>query len=320
MIEDYSLTVLGCSSATPNSVRFPSSQVLHFLGKYFLLDCGEGTQMQLRRAKVPFENINAIFISHLHGDHYFGLFGLLASLNLTGRKTPLVIYGPQGLEELIMFQFKQDMQQWKFPIFFKVLPKEPFACIEEKKNYKIYSIALSHRIDCWGFYFVENERERNILKSAIQHYNIGVEEIKSIKQGADLHLDNGTVIPNSELTTDPLPSFSYAYIADTLAKPEIAQYIQGVRLMYHEATFLQNYVDLAKETFHSTARQAAECAQLAHAEKLIVGHYSARYKSTEGHKKEAAEVFENVELASDLFVYTLDKAPYCIWSPKNVNE
>ena len=139
-MEENSLTVLGCSSATPNSVRFPSSQILHALGKYFLLDCGEGAQMQLRRAKIPFENINVIFISHLHGDHYYGLFGLLASLNLTGRKTPLVIYGPEGLEKIVRFLFQNTEQTLIFPIFFKTLPKEPFACIEEKKNYKLYSI------------------------------------------------------------------------------------------------------------------------------------------------------------------------------------
>ncbi|MCQ2958853.1 MAG: ribonuclease Z [Bacteroidales bacterium] len=317
-MEDYSLTVLGCSSATPNSLRFPSSQIFHALGKYFLLDCGEGTQMQLRRAKVPFENINVIFISHLHGDHYYGIFGLLASLNLTGRKTPLVIYGPKGLEEIVRFHFRCEEQNLKFPLFFKELPKEPFACIEEKKNYKIYSIYLSHRIDCWGFYFAENERERNIKKAAISQYNISIEDVKSIKQGADYTLCDGTVIANTELTTDPKPAFSYAYIADTVFKPEIAEYIKNVRLMYHEATFLQNYSDLAKETFHSTARQAAECAKLANAEKLIIGHYSARYKSLDGHREEATEVFENTELASDLYSYTVNKPPYCLWQPKSL--
>lgn len=318
-MEDYSLTILGCSSATPNSVRFPSAQILHALGKYFLLDCGEGTQMQLRRAKVPFENINVIFISHLHGDHYFGIFGLLASLNLTGRKTPLVIYGPKGLEEIVRFHFRGD-EALKFPLFFKELPKESFACIEEKKNYKIYSIYLSHRVDCWGFYFVENEKERKIKKESIEQYNLGIEEIKCIKQGADLTLNNGVVIPNGDLTTAPSPAFSYAYIADTMYKPEIAEYIKNTRLMYHEATFLQNFEDLAKETFHSTAKQAAQCAKLANAGKLILGHYSARYKSLDGHLREAKEVFENVELASDLYKYTIEKSPCCVWQPKDITE
>lgn len=317
-MEEYSLTVLGCSSATPNSVRFPSSQILHVLGKYFLLDCGEGTQMQLRRAKIPFENINVIFISHLHGDHYYGLFGLLASLNLTGRRTPLVIYGPKGLEEIVRFMFQNTEQTLTFPVFFKTLVKEPFTCIEEKKNYKIYSIYLSHRIDCWGFYFVENERERNIKKEAISKYNIGIEEIKCIKQGSDLTLENGMVIPNSELTIDPPRPFSYAYIADTLYKPELAEYVKGARLLYHEATFLDNHADLAPKTFHSTARQAAEFAKIAQAEKLIVGHYSARYKSLDGHLQEASEVFGNVELARDLYSYSPDRNPYCIWD-KNSN-
>lgn len=315
-MEENSLTVLGCSSATPNSVRFPSSQILHALGKYFLLDCGEGTQMQLRRAKIPFENINVIFISHLHGDHYYGLFGLLASLNLTGRKTPLVIYGPEGLEKIVRFLFQNTEQTLIFPIFFKTLPKEPFACIEEKKNYKIYSIYLSHRIDCWGFYYVENERERNISKDAIQKYNIGIEEIKCIKQGSDLTLENGVVIPNSELTTDPPRPFSYAYIADTMFKPELAEYVKGTRLLYHEATFLDNHSDLALKTFHSTARQAAEFAKLAQVEKLIIGHYSARYKSLAGHLQHASEVFDNVELAMDLYSYSPDRTPYCVWQQK----
>ena len=312
-MEDYSLTILGCSSATPNSVRFPSAQILHVLGKYFLLDCGEGTQIQLRRAKVPFENINTIFISHLHGDHYYGIFGLLASLNLTGRKTPLVIYGPKGLEELVRFQFKAEEQMLKFPVFFKELTKKPCACIEEKKNYKIYSIYLSHRIDCWGFYFVENDKERNIKKEAIKQYNIGIEDIKNIKQGANLTLEDGTIIPNEEITTDPPAAFSYAYIADTMFKPEIASYIQNVKIMYHEATFLENYKDLAKQTFHSTASQAAKCAQMAHAQKLIIGHFSARYKNLDGHQQEAAAIFSNTELASDLHLYTLNKKPLKLW-------
>lgn len=315
-MEDYSLTVLGCSSATPNSLRFPSSQILHAFGKYFLLDCGEGTQIQLRRTKVPFENINYIFISHLHGDHYFGIFGLLASLNLTGRKNPLVIYGPKGLEDLVQYQFKSEGQQWKFPIFFKELPKEPFACIEEKKSFKIYSISLNHRIDCWGFYFAENEKERNIKKDAIQKYQLGIEEIKFIKQGADLTLDNDTIIPNEELTNAPKRPFSYAYIADTLYKPEIAKYIDNVALMYHEATFLDNNLELAAQTFHSTARQAAECAKAAHAQKLIIGHYSARYRNLDEHLQVANEIFPNTELANDLFTYTLNKEPKQIWGEK----
>lgn len=317
-MEDYSLTILGCSSATPNSQRFPSAQLLHFLGKYFLLDCGEGAQMQMRRAKVPFDNLSAIFISHLHGDHYFGIFGLLASMNLLGRKKHLKIYAPEGLEELIRFQFRD--QELLFPLEFIPLPKEPFSCIYKGENYTIHSIYLSHRIDCWGFYFVEKEKGRNIKKDAITQYGLGIEDIKNIKNGADHVLNETTVIPNHELTNDPPRPFSYAFIADTVYKPQIAKYIDNVRLMYHEATFLENFSDLAVKTFHSTARQAAQCAQLAHAEKLIIGHYSARYKSLEGHLQEATEVFENTELASDLYTYTLQKKPYCIWKPNNVTE
>lgn len=316
-MDDNSLTVLGCSSATPNSVRFPSSQILHVLGKYFLLDCGEGTQMQIRRAKISFENINTIFISHLHGDHYYGIFGLLASFNLTGRKMPLVIYGPEGLEELVRFQFRTSEQNLTYPLFFKILTKEPCVCIEEKKNYKIYSIFLSHRIDSWGFYFVEKEKERNIKKELIGEYNIGIEAIKRIKKGEDFVKEDGEIVPNSVLTKDPPKPFSYAYIADTIYKPEIAQYIQNVRLMYHEATFLEKHGDLARETFHSTAQQAAECAKLAHAGKLILGHYSSRYKTLDSHLEEAKQVFENTELAIDLHSYAAEREPYSVWPQNN---
>lgn len=317
-MEDYSLTILGCSSATPNSQRFPSAQVLHFLGKYFLLDCGEGAQIQMRRVKVPFDNLSAIFISHLHGDHYFGIFGLLASMCLLGRKNHLKIYAPEGLEELIRFQFRD--QELTYTIEFIPLPKEPFTCIYKTDSYEIHSIYLSHRIDCWGFYFVEKEKARKIKKEAIAQYGLGIEDIKNIKNGANLVLNETTVIPNHELTKDPPRPFSYAFIADTAYKSQIARYINNVRLMYHEATFLENFSDLAVQTFHSTAKQAAECAKLAHAEKLIIGHYSARYKSLEGHLLEATEVFENTELASDLYTHTLHKKPYCLWKSNDVTE
>lgn len=317
-MEDYSLTVLGCSSATPNSERFPSAQLLSFLGKCFLLDCGEGTQMQLRRAKVSFENLTAIFISHLHGDHYFGLFGLLASMSLLGRKKRLAIYAPSALEELILFQFRD--QELTFPLEFISLPKEPYSCIVQGDNYSIHSIYLSHRIDCWGFYFVEKEKERNIKKEAIEKYGFGIEDIKRIKLGADYVLNETTVIPNAEITNNPPQPFSYAYISDTSFKPQIAKYIQNVRLMYHEATFLENFSHLAVQTFHSTAKQAAECAKLAKAEKLIIGHFSARYKSLDEHLQEASEIFANTELASDLYTYTLRKKPYYIWKNNTTNQ
>lgn len=319
-MEDNSLIVLGCSSATPNSLRFPSSQVLHFRGKYFLLDCGEGVQIQIRRAKVPFEKISAIFISHLHGDHFYGIFGLLSSMSLTGRKMALTIYCPQGLEDIIQYQFQTIQQPLSFPVQFVTLPKVPFACIEEKRTYKIYAIQLNHRVDCWGFYFVENKDERKIRKEAIEQYNLSIEEIKKIKQGADYQTKTGEIISNEELTNAPKNPFSYAYISDTLFKPEIANYIQNVQLMYHEATFRQDLIEFAVKTRHSTAQQAAECAKLAHAQKLIIGHYSARYKNLQGHLQDAQQVFENTELATDLYEYTLSKQAYCVWKQKEATE
>ncbi|MCQ2607830.1 MAG: ribonuclease Z [Bacteroidales bacterium] len=313
-MEDNALIVLGCSSATPNSVRFPSAQILHFRSKYFLIDCGEGTQMQLRRAKVPFERIDSIFISHLHGDHYFGLFGLLASLNLTGRKNPLTVYAPEGLEELVRYHFLKTEQPFSYPLQFVALPQEPCACIKKGRGYEIRAIQLNHRVPCWGFYFVEEPKERKIQKEAIDRYDLSIEEVKCIKNGSDLTLQDGTVIPNAELTIDPVPAFSYAYISDTMLKPDIAQYVQGARLLYHEATFLHDLLPLANTTHHSTARQAGEFAQMVHAEKLIIGHFSARYKDLNGHLTEAKDVFENVELASDLNLYTLYKPAYSIWN------
>lgn len=312
-MEDNALIVLGCSSATPNSVRFPSAQVLHFRSKYFLIDCGEGTQMQLRRAKIPFERIDSILISHLHGDHYFGLFGLLASLNLTGRKNPLTVYAPEGLEELVRYHFLKTEQPFSYPLVFVSLPKEPCACIKSGRGYEIRAIQLNHRVPCWGFYFVEEPKERKIRKEAISAYNLSIEEVKCIKNGSDLTLQDGTVILNEELTLAPQPSFSYAYISDTVVKPDIAQYLPDVHLLYHEATFLHELLPMAEKTHHSTAKQAGEFAALVKADKLIIGHFSARYKDLQEHLNEAKQSFENVELASDLSLYTLYKPAYSIW-------
>lgn len=312
-MEDYSLTILGCSSATPNSRRFPSSQVLHVRGKYYLLDCGEGAQIQLRRARVSFEGLDTIFISHLHGDHFFGIFGLLSSMSLMGRKQKLTIYAPQGLKEMILFQFEACGQKILYPIEFVELKKEPFYCLLDAKNFSIHAIQLNHRVDSWGFYFTEKERDRNIEPSVIEKYGLNFEDIKNIKQGRDFVCEDGTVVKNQEMTKDPVPPFSYAYISDTLFKPEIAQYIQNVSLMYHEATFLENLADLAVETHHSTAHQAAECAKLANAEKLIIGHFSSRYKNLDKHLQDAQSIFENTELANDLCTYTVRKPAYSIW-------
>jgi ribonuclease Z len=295
----FELTILGSNSALPTSNRYPTAQVLEVPGRCFLIDCGEGTQIQLRRNKISFSKIRHIFISHLHGDHYYGLIGLLSTMNLLGVKSDVHIYAPSELKTLIQPQLDFIRGEMSIkPIFHPLNLKKP-QTVFESKNIEVLSFPVKHSIPTVGFLFREKPKQANIKKEMIKAYNIPLAQIKDIKAGADFETEDGRIIPNEKLTTPPPKPKSYAFCTDTAFHPPIAEIINGVDLLYHEATFLEELKDLAGKTLHSTARQAAEMAKLSKASKLLIGHFSSRFKNLEDFKTEAREVFKNTELAKE---------------------
>jgi len=293
----FELTILGSNSALPTSNRYPTAQVLEVPGRCFLIDCGEGTQIQLRRNKISFSKIRHIFISHLHGDHYYGLIGLLSTMNLLGVKSDVHIYAPSELKTLIQPQLDFIRGEMSIkPIFHPLNLKKP-QTVFESKNIEVLSFPVKHSIPTVGFLFREKPKQANIKKEMIKAYNIPLAQIKDIKAGADFETEDGRIIPNEKLTTPPPKPKSYAFCTDTAFHPPIAEIINGVDLLYHEATFLEELKDLAEKTLHSTARQAAEMAKLSKASKLLIGHFSSRFKNLNDFKTEAREVFRNTELA-----------------------
>ncbi len=299
----FSLTILGSSSALPTSDRFLTAQVLNVNERFFLLDCGEGTQIQLRRCRVPFGKIKHIFISHLHGDHVFGLPGLISTFNLLGRLDDLHIYAHKSLKQILNQFLGQFYIKLGFNLIYHVLDEENYSLIYEDKTMEVYSFPLKHRILCNGFLFKEKPKPRNLRKDAIEFYNIPVRDRVNIKNGADFVSEDGTVIPNERLTISPPKSKSYAYLTDTEFLPSVALYIQEVELLYHEATFLDEDTILASETGHSAASQAAQIAALANASRLVLGHFSTRYHDLDVFKTQAQKTFNNVELARDGVVF-----------------
>lgn len=294
----YKLTILGCHSATPRVNAHPTAQYLEINSRHFLIDCGEGTQRQMRLNKVGFSKINTIFISHLHGDHFFGLIGLISTFGILNREKELHIYGPKGLKEVINIQLKHSKSYVKYKIIFHELNSTESELIFEDEKVKVYTIPLNHRVYTNGFLFKEKEKSRKINISAVKEFKeIDKCDYNNLKAGKDFKLDSGDVIKNSELTYNPEKPLSYAYCSDTSYKPTIIEIIDGVDLLYHESTFLTDKEDLAKKTGHSTAKQAATIAKKANVKKLVLGHYSSRYKNISLFKKEAQEVFENVSLA-----------------------
>ncbi|KPL17345.1 MAG: ribonuclease Z [Bacteroides sp. SM23_62] len=295
----FRLTILGSSSALPTSERFPTAQLLNVNERFFLIDCGEGTQMQLRKYRIRLGKIHHIFISHLHGDHIFGIFGLLSSFSLLGREEPLHVFGPEGLEELVLDHLKFFQNDLGFELYFHRIQCRRPALVHEDKNITVLSLPMIHRIPTCGFLFREKPRERNILKEKIIEYNIPVKDIVKIKQGADFILPDGTSIPNALLTLPPPAPRSYAYCSDTRPNKVNIPHLEGVDLLYHEATFAQEDASLAHETFHSTARQAAELAAGAGVGRLLIGHFSSRYKDISLLETEAREIFPGTTLVND---------------------
>lgn len=293
------LTILGCHSATPRVNAYPTSQYLEINNRYFLIDCGEGTQRQMRKYKVGFSKINHIFISHLHGDHFFGLIGLISTFGILNREKELHIYGPKGIKEITTLQLKLSKSYSKFDIIFHELTSKESELIFEDDKVTVKTIPLTHRVYTNGFLFTEKQKQKKLNLENVQQYpEIETCDFHNIKAGKDIVLENGEVIYNDELTLPAPPTKSFAFCSDTSYKPDIVSLIKNVDLLYHETTFLSDKEELAKKTQHSTAKQAALIAEHAQAKKLIIGHYSSRYTDINLFKSEAQEVFKNVVLAT----------------------
>lgn len=293
------ITILGCYAATPRTLTNPTAQVLEIRNHMFLVDCGEGTQVQLRKHKIKFSRINHIFISHLHGDHFFGLPGLISTMRLLGREKELHIYGPKGIKEAITLLLKLGDSWTNYPlVFHELISKEPEMLFEDK-NVSVSSLPLDHRIYTNGFLFNEKPGDRKLNVEAAETYGIDKAYFRNIKKGKDVVREDGSRIANRLLTFDPPNPKAYAFCSDTGYLPELAKLIKDVDVLYHEATFLESELHLASKTKHSTAIQAAKIAKAANAKNLILGHYSTRYKSIELFKEEASTEFENVLLADD---------------------
>ncbi len=293
------LTILGCYAATPRTITNPTSQVLEIKNRLFLIDCGEGTQVQLRKNKIKFSKINHIFISHLHGDHFYGLVGLISTFTLLNRTNDLHIYGPKGIKEVITLQLRLSNSWTNYNLFFHVLESKSSEIVYEDEKVIVTTIPLKHRIYTNGFLFREKIGDRSLNIEAVKSFNIDQCYYQNIKNGKDITLDDARIIDNSLLTFDPVPPKSYAFCSDTVYDESIISIIKDVDVLYHESTFLQQEEVLAEKTMHSTAKQAATIALKANVKNLVLGHYSTRYESITLFKEEAMTIFSEVLLADD---------------------
>ena len=294
------LTILGCHSATPRVNAHPTSQFLEIKNHNFLIDCGEGTQVQLRKYGVKFSKIKHIFISHLHGDHYYGLIGLIATFGMLNRENALNIYAPKGLKEVITLQLKLSKSWTNYPLIFHELSSKNSELIFEDEKVKVHTIPLNHRIYTNGFLFQEKLGERKLNIAEISNYKeIEICDYQNLKNGKDFKFENGDLIKNEKLTLDPNLPKSYAFCSDTCYFPRIISIIKNATCLYHETTFLKDKEDLATSTKHSTAEQAAKIANEAEVKQLIIGHFSNRYKNKLLFQDEAKTVFENTLLAEE---------------------
>lgn len=293
----FDVTILGSSSATPIYNRNPSSQLLNINDRYFLIDCGEGTQIQLIKNGIKAQRIEHIFISHLHGDHYLGLVGLLSSLHLNGRAKAMYLYGPPELMEILDIQFKYSQTQLRYPLVFKSTQVNHPEKIFESNDVIIESFPLDHRIPCTGFKFSQKKRTRKIRKEIFDELKIPIDLIPELKKGAGYTNKEGRVFTADELTIEPPQPKSYAYCSDTICSWTYLDQIKGVDTLYHEATFMNDMISRAEETFHTTTLQAGEIAEKAGVKQLLIGHFSARYRELEPLLIECKTVFENTKLA-----------------------
>ena len=304
-MEKFEVNILGCGSALPTTRHFASSQVVNIREKLFMVDCGEGAQLQLRRSKLKFSRLNHIFISHLHGDHCFGLMGLISTFGLLGRTATLHIYGHEELERLMAPQLEFFCKGMSYSVEFHAINPNKAEVIYDDRSVSISTIPLKHRIPTCGFLFQEKQTPNHIIRDMVDFYQVPVFELNRIKNGEDYVCPDGTVVPNHRLTRPSYPPRSYAYCSDTICLKSIIPQIKGVDLLFHEGTFAQKDAARAKETYHTTAMQAAEIAKEAEVKKLVIGHFSARYEDESILLKEAQSVYPNTLLAKENMTITL---------------
>lgn len=295
----FEVTILGSGAAVPTSRRNPTSQYIVCNDRHILIDCGEGTQMQIRRFAIKFQRISHILISHLHGDHFFGLVGLLSTMHLMGRDKGITIYGPPELESIVRSQLEIGGARLDYSLTFVVLNGKDSGVIYEDKLIEIYYFPLKHRIPTNGFVIREKQKEWQLDSESIKGSGLTLEHLPKLKLGQDVSLEDGRVLSFRDFTFPPKPSYSYAFCSDTIYTESIIPHIQDVSVLYHEATFTQKDIDRAKATYHSTAAQAAIIAKKANAKRLYLGHLSARYDGTEVHLSESKAVFAATEVVED---------------------
>lgn len=298
-MEKFELHILGCGSALPTTRHFPTTQVLNVRDKLFMIDCGEGAQMQLRKSRLKFSRLNHIFISHLHGDHCFGLLGLISTFGLLGRTAELCIHAPRSTESLFAPMLAFFCNRLSYKVTFSEFDTDTAQVVYEDRSLTVTTIPLKHRIPCCGFLFEEKQGANHIIRDMVDFYNVPVYELNKIKNGADYTTPEGVVVPNSKLTRVATPARRYAYCSDTIYLERIIEQIKGVDLLFHEATFAQSELARAKETFHTTAAQAGDIALRAEVKKLVIGHFSARYEDETVLLNEASAVFPNTILAKE---------------------
>ncbi len=304
-MQKATLTILGCGSALPTRKNFPSAQLLELRDKQYLIDCGEGTQIRMRQMGVKTARLGHIFISHLHGDHCFGLIGMISSFGMLNRTADLHIHAQPDLEKILKPQLMYFCQDLPFDVIFHNINPRKNEMIYEDRSIQVFTIPLKHRVPCCGFLFEEKPRDRHIIREMIDFYHIPTWRIPKIKQGEDFVTDEGEIIQNNQLTTSPVAPKRFAYCSDTAYSEKIIPMIEGVDCLYHEATFMEDETIHSNQTEHSTARQAGEIARRANVKKLIIGHYSARYNNQIELLDEAKAVFENTVLGEDLTVYEI---------------
>ena len=291
-MEPFRVHILGCGSALPTMRHFASSQVVEIRGKQFMIDCGEGTQIQLRRSRIRFTKIGHVFISHLHGDHCFGLIGMISTFGMLGRTAPLHIFAPAALEPMLKAQMDMFCFDLEYRVEFHPVDTTQQAVIYEDRSLTVETIPLEHRVPCCGFLFREKQSLPHIRRDMIDFYQIPVSQINHIKAGADWTDAEGNIVPNHRLVSPADRPRSYAYCSDTRYMPNLHKQLKDVDLLYHEATYSEDSINRAEQYFHSTAAQAAQVARDAHVGRLLIGHYSARYEREEVLLEEARKVFQ----------------------------
>lgn len=298
-MQPFKVHILGCGSALPTGHHNPSSQVVEIRGKLFMVDCGEGTQGQVRRSHLNFTKLYAIFISHIHGDHVLGLIGMISTFGLQGRTAPLHVYAPEAYEALFHAEMQMFCSTIDYEVIFHPVDTTKRSVIYEDRSLTVETIPLHHRMPCSGFLFKEKQGDRHINPKAMEFYNIPRSQINNLRAGLDWTTPEGECISNDRLTTPPDPTRSYAYCSDTRYMPSLGEALKDVTVLYHEATYCEDMKDKAVKYLHSTAREAALTAKAANAGMLLLGHYSQRYSDERPLLKEAKEIFENTFLTDE---------------------